>query len=75
MPREQRSHVSRLRLSHVLPEIMEQTWRQEGEAVNVHDLGGQGLGRAVPDGIYDVTHNRGLVYVGGCPTKFCIANG
>lgn len=40
------------------------TWRQEGEAVNVHDFRGQGLGRAVPYGIYDVTHNHGTVYVG-----------
>jgi len=40
------------------------TWRQEGEAVNVHDFRGQGLGRAVPYGIYDVAHNQGVVYVG-----------
>jgi len=40
------------------------TWRQEAEAVNVHDFRGQGLGRAVPYGIYDVTHNQGVVYVG-----------
>lgn len=38
------------------------TWRQEAEAVNVHDFRGQGLGRAVPYGIYDVTHNRGTGY-------------
>ncbi len=40
------------------------TWSQEAEAVNVHDFRQQGLGRAVPYGIYDVTHNRGVVYVG-----------
>lgn len=40
------------------------TWRQEAEAVNVHDFRGQGLGRAVPYGIYDATHNHGVVYVG-----------
>jgi Rhodopirellula transposase DDE domain len=39
-------------------------WSQEAEAVNVHDFRGQALGRAVPYGIYDVTHNRGTVYVG-----------
>jgi hypothetical protein len=39
-------------------------WTQEAEAVNVHDFRGQGLGRAVPYGIYDVTHNRGTVYIG-----------
>jgi hypothetical protein len=32
--------------------------------VNVHDFRQQALGRAVPYGIYDVTHNRGTVYVG-----------
>jgi hypothetical protein len=43
------------------------TWRQEAEAVNVHDFRHfrqQGLGRAVPYGVYDVTHNRGTIYVG-----------
>jgi hypothetical protein len=40
------------------------TWSQEAEAVNVHDFRQQGLGRAVPYGIYDVTHNQGAVYVG-----------
>jgi hypothetical protein len=34
------------------------------EAVNVHDFRQQGLGRAVPYGVYDVTHNRGTIYVG-----------
>jgi hypothetical protein len=39
-------------------------WRQEAEAVNVHDFPGQGLGRAVPYGIYDLRHNYGVIYVG-----------
>jgi hypothetical protein len=39
-------------------------WRQDAEVVNVHDFRQQALGRAVPYGIYDVTHNRGTVYVG-----------
>lgn len=41
-----------------------QVWSQEAEAVNVHDFGSEGLGRAVPYGIYDVTANRGSVTVG-----------
>jgi hypothetical protein len=41
-----------------------QSWRQEAEAVNVHDFPQDALGRAVPYGIYDVLHNRGTVYVG-----------
>jgi len=41
-----------------------QTWSREAEAVNVHDFLQEGLGRAVPYGIYDVTHNRGTVSVG-----------
>lgn len=40
------------------------TWRQEAEAVNVHDFRSQGMGRAVPYGIYDAVHNHGMVYVG-----------
>jgi hypothetical protein len=32
------------------------TWSQEAQAVNVHDFRQQRLGRAVPYGIYDVTH-------------------
>jgi hypothetical protein len=39
-------------------------WRQAAEAVNVHDFRPDALGRAVPYGIYDLTHNRGTVYVG-----------
>ena len=39
-------------------------WSQEAEAVNVHDFRPDALGRAVPYGIYDLTHNRGTVYVG-----------
>ena len=39
-------------------------WSQEPEPVNVHDFRPDALGRAVPYGIYDLTHNRGTVYVG-----------
>ena len=39
-------------------------WGQEAEAVNVHDFRTDALGRAVPYGIYDLTQNRGTVYVG-----------
>jgi hypothetical protein len=39
-------------------------WSQEPEAVNVHDFRPDALGRAVPYGIYDLTQNRGTVYVG-----------
>ena len=39
-------------------------WGRAAEAVNVHDFRQDALGRAVPYGIYDLTHNRGAVYVG-----------
>jgi len=39
-------------------------WSREAAAVNVHDFPSDALGRAVPQGIYDVTHNQGTVYVG-----------
>jgi hypothetical protein len=39
-------------------------WSQEAEAVDVHDFPHAALGRAVPYGIYDLTRNRGTVYVG-----------
>ena len=39
-------------------------WGQEATAVNVHDFPQDALGRAVPYGIYDLTRNRGTVYVG-----------
>jgi DDE family transposase len=39
-------------------------WSQAAETVNVHDFRQDALGRAVPYGIYDLTHNRGTVYVG-----------
>jgi hypothetical protein len=41
-----------------------QAWKQEAEAVNVHDFLSEALGRGVPYGIYDVRHNDGVVYVG-----------
>lgn len=39
-------------------------WCQEAERVNVHDFLTDGLGRAVPYGIYDLLHNHGYVGVG-----------
>ncbi len=39
-------------------------WRQEADAVNVHDFRQDALGRAVPYGIYDLQHNRGYVSLG-----------
>jgi hypothetical protein len=41
-----------------------QAWTAAAEAVNVHDFPSDAVGRAVPYGIYDLTHNRGSVYVG-----------
>jgi hypothetical protein len=39
-------------------------WVREPTVVNVHDFPGDALGRAVPYGVYDLTHNRGLIYLG-----------
>lgn len=39
-------------------------WVVEPTAVNVHDFPGDALGRAVPYGVYDLTNNRGFVYLG-----------
>jgi hypothetical protein len=39
-------------------------WGLAAEAVNVHDFRTDALGRAVPYGLYDLTRNRGTVYVG-----------
>lgn len=39
-------------------------WSRTADAVNVHDFLSDGKGRAVPYGIYDLTRNRGRVYVG-----------
>lgn len=39
-------------------------WCQQAEEVNAHDFRQDALGRAVPYGIYDLTHNQGTVYVG-----------
>jgi hypothetical protein len=41
-----------------------QAWKQQPEAVNVHDFPQDAVGKAVPYGIYDLKHNRGTVYVG-----------
>ena len=39
-------------------------WSQAAEAVNAHDFPDDAVGRAVPYGIYDLTHNRGTIAVG-----------
>jgi hypothetical protein len=51
------------------------TWSRAAEAVNIHDFPGDALGRAVPYGLYDVTANRGMVYVGasGDTPQFAVA--
>lgn len=41
-----------------------QEWCLEASAVNDHDFEQDALGKAVPYGIYDLTYNRGYVYVG-----------
>ncbi|MDQ4076608.1 MAG: ISAzo13 family transposase [Chloroflexota bacterium] len=40
------------------------SWSRTPHVVDVHDFPNDALGRAVPYGIYDVTHNCGTVYVG-----------
>jgi hypothetical protein len=40
------------------------TWRQEADAVNVHDFLSEAQYRAVPYGLYDVLANQGHVLVG-----------
>jgi hypothetical protein len=41
-------------------------WRPKGkpEEVRVHDFQDPGLGKAIPYGVYDITHNQGWVSVG-----------
>ncbi|MHB8750083.1 MAG: ISAzo13 family transposase [Aggregatilineales bacterium] len=39
-------------------------WCQVANAVNAHDFEQDALGKAVPYGVYDLTNNRGYVYVG-----------
>ena len=41
-----------------------QTWNQKASEVNVHDFPSQAEGRAVPYGIYEVSHNRGSLLLG-----------
>jgi hypothetical protein len=41
-----------------------QAWVREPTTVNVHDFPSDALGRAVPYGVYDLTHDRGFVCVG-----------
>lgn len=40
------------------------TWTRNPEQVLAHDFPQDAVGRAVPYGIYDLTHNEGSVYVG-----------
>lgn len=39
-------------------------WCQEAEVVNIHAFPSEGVGRAIPYGIYDLPHHQGTVYVG-----------
>lgn len=39
-------------------------WGREPERVDAHDFPSDAVGRAVPYGLYDIQHNRGIVYVG-----------
>jgi hypothetical protein len=39
-------------------------WRQQADEVNAHDFRQDAVARAVPYGLYDLTHNQGYVYVG-----------
>jgi Rhodopirellula transposase DDE domain len=41
-----------------------QAWVRGPTVVNIHDFPGAADGRAVPYGVYDVTTNRGLIYLG-----------
>ena len=41
-----------------------QAWVREPTVVNIHDFPSAADGRAVPYGVYDVTTNRGLIYLG-----------
>ena len=41
-----------------------QAWVREPTVVNIHDFPSDADGRAVPYGVYDVTTNRGLIYLG-----------
>jgi hypothetical protein len=41
-----------------------QTWRQEADAVNVHDFLSDSQGRVSPYGLFDMQRNEGTVYVG-----------
>lgn len=39
-------------------------WKKEPTEVNVHDFPSDAEGRAVPYGIYDLTHHRGSIFLG-----------
>lgn len=40
------------------------SWRQAEMAVNIYDFPSMAIGKASPYGIYDPTHNQGVVFVG-----------
>jgi hypothetical protein len=39
-------------------------WSQQAELVNDHDFGSEAAGKVIPFGIYDISANRGTVYLG-----------
>ena len=41
-----------------------QAWCRQAEIVNVHDFRHDAEGKAVPYGVYDLTHNEAYVVVG-----------
>jgi len=41
-----------------------EAWVREPMVVNIHDFPSDADGRAVPYGVYDVTTNHGLIYLG-----------
>jgi hypothetical protein len=50
-------------------------WQPQGrpEEVRVHDFQDKGLGKAIPYGVYDITHNQGWVSVGIDHDTACFA--
>lgn len=52
------------------------TWRRQAEEVNEHDFPSAALCKAIPYGIFDVTKNSGIVFVGiSCDTpEFAVDN-
>ena len=50
------------------------TGKKEAEQVNSHDFPEDAIAKAVPYGIYDLSHNQGYVYVGtsGDSSEFAV---